>query len=356
LSNLPSCGAEAVETKKVVCALFIIAVLGLISSFALYQTKQPQQTVVIYTSVDQVYSEPILKDFEKKTGIKVLAVYDVEATKTTGLVNRLIAEKSRPQADVFWSGEFVQTLLLKQEGVLSVYRSPAAGDIPAQYVDPDGYWTSLGARARVLLVNTKLVSPAEYPKSIFDLLGPAWSGDDIGMPYPLFGTSATQAAALYAALGADQARDYYVRLKSRGLWVVDGNSVVRDLVASGQLRVGFVDSDDGCKALRDGAPVAIIFPDQEEGGLGSLIIPNTLTLIANASHPREGQALIDYLLAREVEQQLVAVGWIQISLHENGANSSCADMSNIKYMYVRFPEIFAQFQPAMKDLSEIFIQ
>jgi hypothetical protein len=33
------------------------------------------------------------KEFEVKSGIKVLAVYDVEAAKVTGLVNRLIAEK-----------------------------------------------------------------------------------------------------------------------------------------------------------------------------------------------------------------------------------------------------------------------
>ena len=59
--------------------------------------------VVIYTSVDQVFSEPILNGFEKAKGIKVKAVYDVEASKTAGLVNRLIAEKDRPKCDVFWN-------------------------------------------------------------------------------------------------------------------------------------------------------------------------------------------------------------------------------------------------------------
>jgi hypothetical protein len=49
--------------------------------------KTEQEQVVIYTSLDKVFSEPILKAFEKETGIKVLDVYDSEATKTTGLVN-----------------------------------------------------------------------------------------------------------------------------------------------------------------------------------------------------------------------------------------------------------------------------
>jgi hypothetical protein len=49
--------------------------------------------IVVYTSLDQVFSEPILKDFERQTGIQVKPVYDVEATKSTGMVNRLIAER-----------------------------------------------------------------------------------------------------------------------------------------------------------------------------------------------------------------------------------------------------------------------
>lgn len=63
----------------------------------------PQQEVVVYTSLDKVFSQPILEAFEKETGITVKAVYDSEAAKTTGMVNRLIAEKNSPRADVFWN-------------------------------------------------------------------------------------------------------------------------------------------------------------------------------------------------------------------------------------------------------------
>lgn len=42
-----------------------------------------EKEVVIYTSLDKLFSQPVLEAFEKQTGIKVLAVYDSEATKTT---------------------------------------------------------------------------------------------------------------------------------------------------------------------------------------------------------------------------------------------------------------------------------
>ena len=108
-----------------------------------------ENKVIAYVSVDQHHAEPILKAFEAKTGITVEAVYDVEAAKTTGLVNRLIAEKKRPLADVFWSGEFVQTILLKEENVLSVYEPETAADLPGEFSDLSHYWTGFGGRARV---------------------------------------------------------------------------------------------------------------------------------------------------------------------------------------------------------------
>ncbi|MBI2889238.1 MAG: hypothetical protein HYY13_00475 [Nitrospirae bacterium] len=40
--------------------------------------KSKSKEVVIYTSVDQVFSEPIFRAFERETGITVRAVFDTE--------------------------------------------------------------------------------------------------------------------------------------------------------------------------------------------------------------------------------------------------------------------------------------
>ena len=134
---------------------YIAVILILIIAGGTYITQnRDKQEVVIYTSVDQIFSEPILDKFEEETGIAVKAVYDVEAAKTTGLVNRLIAEKDNPLCDVWWNGEIAQTILLKEEGLLTPYFSPEAKGIPDAYIDPEEYWTGFGGRARVCLVNT----------------------------------------------------------------------------------------------------------------------------------------------------------------------------------------------------------
>jgi iron(III) transport system substrate-binding protein len=333
-----------VAQAAMICGLALLTACG--------KPPAPRE-VIVYASVDQIYSEPILKAFEARSGIKVRAVYDVEAAKTTGLVTRLVAEKARPQADVFWSGEFAQTIGLRHQGVLAAYRSPSATDLPDEFKDPDGYWTGMGGRARVFLVNTRLLPPAQHPQGLADLLDDRWPAATVGIANPLFGTTATQAAALYAQWGAERARTFYGNLHARGVRVVDGNSVVRDLVASGQLAFGLTDTDDAAEALQKGAAVAVVLPDQD--GDGTLVVPGTVAMVAGAPHADAAAALIDYLLAADTERELIRLGGCQTSLRRGTARGDSA-FAAIKPMRVSLHEIQAALPTAQKDLRDIFLR
>ena len=329
--------------------VLILAVVTLIAALLPACRTDVSRKIVIYTSVDQVFSEPIFKKFEAQTGIKVLPVYDVEAAKTTGLVNRLIAEKDHPRADVFWNGEFAQTILLKERGVLAPYHSPGVAGVPIQYFDHNGYWTGLGGRSRVLLVNTNLVAKDNFPKSVFDLLNEKYPGEKIGIPYPLFGSTATEAAAYYVAMGPEKARTFYNELHDRSVRVVDGVSVIRDMVSSGQLMMGLVDTDDAAEAISKRAPVAMDFLDQD--GMGELIIPNTVAMINGGYHPQEAEAFIDFVLGPEVAGDLVKSGWSHVPV-----NSTIAPIFNVKGMDVKLEDVYHQLEASQKDLAAIYMK
>jgi iron(III) transport system substrate-binding protein len=241
-------------------AVLVIAVVGLIACRSPEPSQHADRSVTIYVSTDRVFSEPVLREYEKRAGVRVNPVYDTEETKSTGLANRLIAEKERPQADVFWSNEPVRTLVLKSRGVLASYRSPSAEGIPAALLDPEGYWTGFSARIRVIAYNTKLVKPDEAPRSVFDLADPKWRGQ-VAIADPRFGSTSFHVAALYAMAGDEKMDDFFRRLKANGVRVVDGNSVVRDLVARGEVKVGLTDTDDVNVAIEDGQPIAMVLPD-----------------------------------------------------------------------------------------------
>ncbi|HEY5618064.1 MAG TPA: extracellular solute-binding protein [Vicinamibacterales bacterium] len=274
--------------------------------------ENAERTVTIYVSTDRVFSEPVLQEYERRSGVRVNAVYDTEETKSTGLANRLLAEKNRPQADVFWSNEPVRTLVLKSRDVLAEYRSPSANGIPDALVDPDGYWTGFSARIRVIAYNTKLVKPVEAPRSVFDLAEPRWKGS-AAIADPRFGSTSFHVAALYAHVGDTKMDDFLRRLRANQVRVVDSNSTVRDLVVRGEVLVGLTDTDDVNVAIENGQPVAMILPDQD--GAGVPVMPNMVSLIANAARPDEGRALIDYLLSPDVERMLAASDAVQIPLH-----------------------------------------
>lgn len=290
----------------------LFALVTLIGCGGSGQSQSPERTVTVYVSTDRVFSEPVLREYEKRTGVRVKAVYDTEETKSTGLANRLIAEQARPQADVFWSNEPVRTLVLKSRGVLAPYRSPSAEGIPAALVDMEGYWTGFSARIRVIAYNTKLVKADEAPRSVFELADSKWRGQ-VAMADPRFGSTSFHVAALYAMAGDEKMDDFFRRLKANGVRVVDGNSVVRDLVARGEVKVGLTDTDDVNVAIEDEQPVAMVLPDAT--GLGVPVMPNMVSLIANGPHLEEGQRLIDYLLSADVERQLAQSEAVQIPLH-----------------------------------------
>ena len=120
-------------------------------------------------------------------------------------------------------------------------------------------------------------------------------------------------AALYALAGDAKMDEFFRGLKANGVRVVDGNSVVRDLVARGEVKVGLTDTDDVNVAIEDGQPIGMVLPDKE--GLGVPVMPNMVSLIAGAPHPEEGRRLIDYLLSADVERQLAQSEAVQVPLH-----------------------------------------
>ncbi len=340
--------------KRVIQIGALLLVILTLSLAGCKGEKSIQQEVVIYTSLDKVFSQPVLEAFEKQTGIKVLAVYDSEATKTTGLVNRLIAEKANPRADVFWNSETGRTIVLKQKGVLAKYISPSATDIPAQFKDADGYWTGFAARCRILIYNTNLLKADNSPQSIFELSDPRWK-EKVSLAYPLFGTTATHCAALFAHLGEAEAKEYFKTLKANGVMITDGNASARDRVADGTVSIGFTDTDDAFVAINQGRPVDIIWPDKN--GIGTLLIPNTVALINGGPNPQAGKKLIDFLLSPEVEEMLAYSESGQIPLRQSIKRPPhVPTLDKIKAMEVDYEKIADLMEPSGRFLQKLFIR
>ena len=247
-----------------------------------------RREVIIYTSQDQEYAEPILKQFTKQTGIEVRAVYDSEAVKTVGLANRLLAEANHPQCDVWWSNEALRTRQLARRGVF------------------DTNWIAeFGFRSRRIVINTNKLALASAPKSLAELTAAGWRGK-VALAYPMFGTTSAQFIALRRHWGVDRWERWCRALAANKPFLVDGNSVVVKMVGRGEAFVGLTDFDDIAAGQREGYPIVALDLNSD-----SLLIPNSVAVIRDAPHATEAKHLFDHLASGAVAERLIAASALE---------------------------------------------
>ena len=133
-------GIWARKSGGLVFAIAMAAVVGCSGA-----PSKPQE-VIVYTALDEEFSQPIFEEFTRTTGIVVRPKYDTESTKTVGLTQAILAERDRPRCDLFWNNEILNTLRLEREGLLRAYASPAAKHYPASARSPQGDWYGFAAR------------------------------------------------------------------------------------------------------------------------------------------------------------------------------------------------------------------
>lgn len=287
------------EFLRATGAVACVAVAGCRRDEAGNNVAPASERVTVYCSVDDVYARPILASIEKRTGLKVDALYDTEAAKTAGLANRLRAEKSRPRGDVFWSSALLQTLLLAREGLLQEYKSPSAQNLPASLQDKNGLWTATGVRRRVIVAHSSVKNP---PRALTALFEPQWQAR-AAISNPQFGTASDWVAALGVRWGVDKTRRYFEALKENRVAVLPGNSVVAKRVANGEFAVGITDSDDFLATQKENPDLKLVaaLPPHE---INSVLVPGSAALIKGAPHLKEAQKFLDALLSVETENQL----------------------------------------------------
>lgn len=295
-----------------------------------------REEVVVYTSQDQVYSEPILAEFTRQTGIGVRAVYDSEAVKTVGLANRLLAERAHPQCDVFWSNEELRT---RQLAAARVFR------------ETEG-WAAVGFRLRQIVVNTnRIPETLPPPERLADLTNTVWRGR-VALAYPLFGTTATHFMALRQLWGDERWNHWCRALRANQPLMVDGNSLVVKLVGGGQAWVGLTDSDDIAAGKREGLPVRELRIRD-----GEMLIRNTVGVVRQAPHPGPAQRLWEYLQQPAAANRLVAAG----ALEEPGALRTAevfvsGEGSSLEPTAETWDRLLAGLEEATAILREIFVR
>ena len=280
----------------------IAGIVVLLAACCAFSMSSTGDALVVYCAHDSIYSEQLLRQFEEETGIDLAIRFDTEATKSLGLVNLLLREREHPRCDVFWNNELLGMLDLQDAGVLQPYKGLGYERVPHQYKDQDGHWTGFGGRLRVWIVNQDAI-PTE--QNLKQLPLDEWvSKDAQNMVFanPLYGTTRTHFTVLWHLRSEAQLSRWHRDLIDRGAMAVQGNAMVKNMVAAGTKELGWTDTDDYFVAADAGKPVKLA-PIRLQSG-ETICIPNTVAIIRGTQRLEAAQQLVEYLLSSETELAL----------------------------------------------------
>lgn len=126
----------------------------------------------VYASMPEKYASQVLEQFTKDTGIKV----NFLRLSSGEVLSRLQAEKSNPQVDVLLGGPADYLEVAKNEGLTAPYKPKGSDFIPAEFKDPQNYWTGIGIMPLAFITNNNFLKKnnLKAPTSWQDFLKPEY--------------------------------------------------------------------------------------------------------------------------------------------------------------------------------------
>ena len=278
------------------------------------------QKVVVYTAAKQVLVDDLTTRFTQETGIKVETVI----AGSSDVMRRVRAEAASPKVDVIWSigGEVLEA----NKDILAAYTpKDDAVLLPAYKISPE--WQPFSGILAIFVVNTKLIKPADYPKTWVDLADPKWKGQIASARADSSGSSFQQFATVITRYG-EPGWDIYKRILGNML-LAESSGLVSRLVNDGEAKIGIALEDDALDYVKGGGPVAIIYPED-----GTSTVADGMALAKGAPNVENGKRFIDWLLTKPVQEivvQQMARRAVRIDVAGGGGAKPITEIKLVNY-------------------------
>lgn len=287
--------------KRDTVTILVMSILVIAAIGTLWYLTRPEEAseILIYTSNSgiELMLEATISLFTAETGIEV--VY-VTPGGSGAVINKIIAEKDRPNADIAIAS-LPSMLGAKTEGALKIYVSEEAVNIPAAFKDPESYYTGWFAFHTVLAYNPTLV--ATPPKTFADLLNPAYAGK-LAYPDPTTsGNGLRFMAALIETLGEDEAFEFLAQLEP--LIARHDSLPLGEFIDKGELWIQISDDSIITSEVMKEHLTDQYMAVTDEGAIAGFVA----IAITNGAPNEEGaKLLIDFMLSEE-GQACVTAGY-----------------------------------------------
>lgn len=252
-------------------------------------------TITIYSGRSEELVASVLADFTAKTGIEV----ELRAGDSGEMAALLLTEGDASPADLFFSQDAGALGAVENAELFAELPKEMLDKVDPAYRSQDGRWVATSGRMRVLVYNPDLVSEADLPASIDELLDPQWKGK-IGFA-PTNASWQSFVTALRVLRGDDGAQEWLEGFAANEPVAYEKNGVVRDAVNDGEVAVGLVNHYYLYeKILAEGADAVKAKNHYfSNGDPGSLVNVAGVGILSGSDNAPAAQALVDFLLSVE---------------------------------------------------------
>src|SRR5580698_4540069 len=261
-------------------------------------------SIVLYNAQHEQVVNMLAKDFEKESGISV----KIRSGEGPALAAQIVAEGTASPADVYFTENSPELMLLEEKGLLNKVDGATLATIPARFNSPTGAWVGVTARESVLAYNTTKVQPSQLPQSLFDLAKPEWKGK-VGIA-PSDGDFLPLVSAVIALKGEAQTLDWLKGLKANSQIFDDDEGVVA-AVNRGAVETGLINNYYWARLhaeIGDKATRSALY-HFSNGDAGALVNVSGAAVLKSAHNADGAQKFLAYLVS-ERAQELMAKGHV----------------------------------------------
>jgi iron(III) transport system substrate-binding protein len=257
------------------------------------------QTLTLYSAQHEQVVDMLTAAFTKNTGIKVL----VHEGEGPDIAAQILQEGVDSPADVFFTENSPELILLDEKGLLAPVDKTTLGEIPAKYNAADGNWLGVLARENVLDFNPAMIQESALPASLMDLAKPQWAGK-LGIA-PSDADFLPLVSAVIKQYGSADALAWLQGLKANSKIYQDDESVVA-AVARGDVAVGVVNNYYWARLETDlgAAKINSKIYHFKGGDIGGLVNISGAAVLKSSKQPAAAQKFLAFLVSRQAQELL----------------------------------------------------
>jgi iron(III) transport system substrate-binding protein len=252
--------------------------------------------LLVYSIINEEETKALAELFTKQTGVRVSYI----RAATGELINRVIAEKNAPQADIVLGGAESLHIAVARSGALLPYHSPEAADFPAYSRAADGSWTGFCLLTLGIGINEQRFkekfSEKAYPATWDALNDPAFKGELIFTDPTASQTGYLFLQSQLQRLGADAGWDYFRRLTPLAAQLPSSGNAPPRLVGTGEYTIGVAYVHALEIYTAQGFPVKIVIPPKTVGEI------DAVSIIAGGPNTENARRFVDFMLAPEAQE------------------------------------------------------